>query len=316
MLPADDRAYARLPERRRARIMAVSRGNLYLQAALLLDEYLEVVEVTPEQYPAEGRFDVVVFDDWVPPAPPAGHAIYLHPQPPEGTTGPVEVTGTIDRPFFDSVEANHPLVQFTVLHDVNVATALEVRAAEGDRVVAADNRGPLLLTGTRGGHRIVVLTFDPRLSDLPLRIAWPLLLINAIDWFSAEDVGYVSSFRTGETWHVPVPAGAGSAEIVDPRGDEREVPVVDGRAVYAGTLAGFYTVRAGGQEDVFAANLGPSDEARIEPAETLALDDETTATTPSEGKAGVRRELWIYLILFVLLVLVAEWMTYHRRWTV
>lgn len=316
MLPADDRAYARLPERRRARIMAVSPGNLYLQAALLLDEYLEVVEVTPEQYPAEGRFDVVIFDGWVPPSPPDTHAIYLNPNPPEGVQGPFEVKGTFERPFFDRVQQDHPLVQFTVLSDVNVASALEVELQEGDRAVAADDRGALLVAGTRNGHRMVSLNFDVRNSDLPLRIAWPLLLINSIDWFVEEDAGYVSSYRTGETWHVPVPGGIESAVIVDPRGGEREVPVVEGRAVYAGTLAGFYTMRAGGQEDLFAANLGPSGEGRIAPVSELAIDESRQAGAPSRGKVGVRRELWIYLVFAVLLILLAEWFTYHRRWTV
>ena len=40
-LPADDHAYALLPERRRARVQVVTRGNMYLEAALLLDEYLD-----------------------------------------------------------------------------------------------------------------------------------------------------------------------------------------------------------------------------------------------------------------------------------
>src|SRR5580700_419067 len=40
-LPADDHAYALLPERRRAKVLVVSDGNLYLQAALLLDEFLD-----------------------------------------------------------------------------------------------------------------------------------------------------------------------------------------------------------------------------------------------------------------------------------
>src|SRR5690606_10990073 len=127
MLPADDRAYARLPERRRARILAVSPGNLYLQAALLLDEYLDVVEVPPEQYPPEGRFDVVIFDGWVPPTPPVSHAIYVHPSPAEGVQRPFEIEGTIERPFFDRVDGAHPLVQFMALSDVNVADALLVR---------------------------------------------------------------------------------------------------------------------------------------------------------------------------------------------
>jgi hypothetical protein len=171
---------------------------------------------------------------------------------------------------------------------------------------------------------MVAFTFDVRRSDLPLRIAWPLLLLNTIDWFVEEDASYVSSYRTGETWHVPVPAGVTTATIVDPDERRRTVPVVDGRAVYAGTRAGFYEIVAGAPTEtdspepaaeLFAANLGPGDESAIAPADQLAVGD-VVASSPTGGKAGVRRELWIYLVLLALAVLSVEWLSYHRRWTV
>jgi hypothetical protein len=66
MLPADDRAFALLPERRRARVQVVTKGNMYLEAALLLDEYLEVITVDPGSYPGSGEFDVTIFDGVTP----------------------------------------------------------------------------------------------------------------------------------------------------------------------------------------------------------------------------------------------------------
>ncbi len=271
--PADDGAYARLPERRRARVLAVTNGNLYLSAALLLDEYLDVVEVTPADYPADGHFDVTIFDDWVPPSPPDTPAIYLNPVPPEGTQGPFEVTATTEHPFFDHIEREHPIVRFTALRDVNIAQALEVELQDGDRVVAGGRNAPLIVTGTRAGERIIAFLFDVRRSDLPLRVAWPLLLLNSIDFFVQEDAGYLSSYETGRTWHVPVPRGAETATLITPSGEERAVPVVEGRAVASGRRAGFYTLRTQGEsgpvEDIFAANLGPSQEAVIAPAESL-----------------------------------------------
>jgi len=314
-LPVDDHAYARLPERRRARVLAVTPGNLYVSAALLLDEYLDVTEIGPSEYPPEGRFDVVIFDSFVPTTPPDAHAIYINPLVGEGRTEPFAVTGIVERPFFDRLDRQHPLLAFTALRDVNVGESLEIELEEGDRVVAGDDSAPLIVAGTRNDHRMVAINFDLRNSDLPLRVAWPLLLMNAVDWFVAEDTAYVSSYRTGDTWHVPVPATETVATIVAPDGTSRDVPIVDGRAVYAGTRAGFYEVRAGEHADVFAANLGPGEEARIEPVEVLEVEG-MRAEEPSAGRAGVRRELWIYLVLFALGVLVIEWFTYHRRWTV
>lgn len=313
--PADDRAYARLPQRRRARVLAVTPGNLYLSAALLLDEYLDVTEIAPSDYPGEGEYDVVIFDGWVPPSPPDAHALYLNPVPPEGTQGPFEVTGVIERPFFDRIDRDHPVVQFTALRDVNISASLDVELLDDDRVVAGDRGAPLIVTGTRNDRRVVGFLFDVRQSDLPLRVAWPLLLINSIDYFVREDARYLSSYETGETWHVRVPADAEEATLVTPEGDERAVPVVDGRAVCTGTTAGFYTLRAGESEEVFAANLGPSDEAIVEPAEALRVGD-VEADEPEIGTASVRTELWTWLVLLALAVVMVEWFTYHRRITV
>src|SRR5690606_17198013 len=125
--------------------------------------------------------------------------------------------------------------------------------------------------------------------------------------------------ETGATWHVPVPAGAEVATLIAPDGEERTVPVVDGRAVATGSRAGFYTLRlheldTGDHEDVFAANLGPSEEAVIEPAERLELGG-VEAPRPAIGRAGVRTELWMMLVLAVLGVVLIEWFTYHRRLT-
>jgi hypothetical protein len=319
-LPADDRAYARLPDRRRARVLCVTRGNLYLQAALLLDEYLDVTEIPPDAYPPQGRFDVMIFDDFVPPSPPAAHAIYVHPRPAPGIRGPLTVTGTLERPVFEQLDRRHPLLRFTALRDVNVAEALAVTLEPGDVRVAGDARGPLVVAGTREGRRFVALTFDVRRSDLPLRVAWPLLLLNAIDGFLEEDAAYLSSHRIGETWRIPVPAETRTARVTDPDGEMHEVPVVEGRAVITGLRAGFYTLDArtasgDAQTQTFAANLTDDAELDITPVTQLRVGT-TTATRPRPGRAGLRTELWTWLVLAALALLCVEWFTYHRRLTV
>ena len=46
------------------------------------------------------------------------------------------------------------------------------------------------------------------------------------------------------------------------------------------------------------------------------LVDGKAAGAVGEFKIGVRREMWVYLLLAVLLVTTFEWLTYHRRVTV
>jgi hypothetical protein len=316
-LPADDRAWALVPERRRAKVLVVTRGNTYLEAALLLDEYLDVTEISPSSYPPAGAFDVTVFDGVAPtPSAGSGGLVYLNP-PPSGS--PVKLGKPLEAFGFDTWDKKSPIVRFTALGDVQVAVGNALEPGEGDKIVGASDDGPILVSGARGGHRFVVLGFDPRRSDFVLRPAWPLFVLNTIDSFGETDASYLSSYRTGEVWRVPVPDGARSAELVEPGGARRPVPVQDGRAVTFGNQAGVYklTTGTGAQRVVseFAANLSDLEESHILPREKLVIAGRE-ASKPELGSPGVRREIWALLLAAVLILSMVEWVTYHRRVTV
>ncbi len=326
-LPADDHAYALLPERRRAKVLVVSAGNLYLQAALLLDEYLDVTVVTPAQYAqryaagAGEKPDVIIFDGVTPAEPPRAHALYLDPR---GAGSPVKVGEEIAQPGFDKVDRKHPIVRFLALENVNVAKGHKLTGESGDKVVgASEPGGPILVAGTRAGFKFVALGFDPAASDLPLRTAWPLFLLDTINWFDDEDASYLSSYRTGEVWRIPIAAaGASEATLQDPDGRREPVPIHEGRAVTIGEHAGFYALSTpppspgeSAPTTWFAANLLDRAESTLAPAKELVVDGQTAGAV--EGfHVGVRREIWIYLLLVAALLSALEWATYHRRLTV
>ena len=117
--------------------------------------------------------------------------------------------------------------------------------------------------------------------------------------------------------------------LFDPDGVRHRVPIQEGRAVFFGTRAGFYRLMkttpqvasatlpppmtAG--DVMFAANLADPSESRIEPRPELLVDGKKGGAV--EGfKVGVRRELWIYLLIAAAVITTLEWLTYHRRMTV
>jgi hypothetical protein len=322
-LAADDHAYALLPERRRAKVLVVSAGNTYLEAALLLDEYLDVTDVAPAGYPdalKKGTWDAVVFDGATPPEMPKAHALYLDPR---GPGSPVKVTDELKQPGFDKVERKHPVVRFLALDDVNVALGHKLVPETGDKVLGASDGGasPLLVAGTRGGYRFVAAGFDVRDSDLPLRTAWPLFIINCINWFTDEDTQYLSSFRTGEVWRIPVAAGVTAATVKLPDGTVQPVPVHEGRAVMLGEHAGFYELTAGDQRTEFAANLLDVSESTIAARDALPVDGRSaegqSVARVSTPMIGLPNEpAWMWLLFLVAALTALEWATYHRRMTV
>jgi hypothetical protein len=115
-----------------------------------------------------------------------------------------------------------------------------------------------------------------------------------------------------------------------PGGAQRQIPVHEGRAVYLGDRAGFYQLASnakpaenGDPNDKtkptnttsFAANLLDETESTIGPADKLVVDGKEAGKVAG-FTIGVRREIWIYLLIAAVILTVVEWATYHRRVTV
>ncbi|HSQ64449.1 MAG TPA: VWA domain-containing protein, partial [Polyangiaceae bacterium] len=302
-------------------------------------EYLDVVSATPLDYATKyaeksQQFDVIMFDEATPAEMPKTNALYLDPR---GPGSPFKVENEIVMPGFDKIDRKHPIVRFVALDSVNIARGHKLKAEPQDKVIGASEQGPILVSGNRGGHKMVAMGFDIRESDLPLRVAWPVLLLNIVNYFTDEDASYLSSFRTGDVWRIPVGQSASQATLTLPGGASQPIPVHEGRAVYLGQRSGFYDLALGGaggaapapkapgdkDKDVttagadvhFAANLLDDAESTIAPAEKLTVDGKDAGRV-SAFHVGVKREWWIYLLIAAVLITFVEWITYHRRITV
>ncbi len=291
-LPADNQAHLVLPERKRLRVGVVSEGNLYLQAALLLDEHLDVQEaLSIEALGSLDQYDALIFDNVLPPSAPPKPAIYIYPDSREHEGfAPLDITGALDRPFVDKLAKDHPLLRWASLRDVNIASALDTKLQQGDVMVAGDRNAPLLVDGMRTAddgtpQRFFALLFDPRQSDLPLRAAWPLLLISALDTLIPQNTDSRGSCTAGQACFVAdetAPRTFAQTGIISV--DDKKVAVnVDPREA---TLQSRSTLE-GAKSDVSSAKVEPASD-----------------------------RLWVWLVALALLTLCIEWWTLQRRRTV
>jgi Ca-activated chloride channel family protein len=315
-LSRDNRAYALMPERRRTRVLVVTTGNTYLEAALLLDEYLEVTTVAPGAALPEGRFDVTILDGGsVTPDPRLGGLLYLDVP---ATGGPVGHRREIRDFGFDRWDEKSGILRWIAPENIQVLQGHALAPEGRDQIVGSSELGPILVAGRRSGQPFVALGFDPRHSDLVLRVAWPLFVLNTINHFVEEDTGYISSFRTGDVWQVPAPGTGELGWITEPDAARYRVAIKEGRAAYAGIHAGFYELAVDGSDRPptrFAANLSDLEESQIAPLPKLNLAG-ADAGEATGFSTRSRHQIWGYLLLAVLAVSAIEWLTYHRRVTV
>ncbi len=314
-LGRDDVAYAVLPQKRKEKVLLVTAGDLFLEGALLLDENLDVEKIAPAAWDAaaSAKYDAVILDGFTPASPPRTDALYLDPR---GAASPFAVRGSVDAPFITETAAAHPLMRWVALKDLNIARASTFALEPGDVAIASSFKQPLFVARDRDGRKTVALGFELKRSDLPLRVAFPVLLINALDWFAGADTGLVASYATGRPWRVPVPAGATELWVRAPDGTRTRAPVHDGRASYVAARAGFYELEsAGAPNRTVAVNLASAEESSIAPHPQLSALGRPLSP-PALGRIGVRRELWGYFVVLALVLAFVEWWTYNRRVTV
>lgn len=312
-LPSDDRARAVVPAHRRLRVLAVSADDRYLEAALRLESYLDVTQVTPDAYETvrPEDFDVLVFDGTLPARAPTGPALYLGPALRAGAF-PLARGALRQRPFFERV-SDHALVRGLALEDVNVARAVQLSLAPGDVAIAATRAGdPLLVEGERAGVPFVALAFDVRESDLPLRPAFPLLILRALERLVAAPPALPGALLAGEPAALPLTHPEDEGALIAPDGTRRKLPRGQPEARLVCDRAGTYTLVSGSDRVPVAVNVPAEQEGAIAPR-TIALARARGAAAPT--RAGSADRLWPWLVLVALGLLALEWLSFHRRWT-
>lgn len=322
VLPIDDVAYALLPSAERQRVLIVTEGNLYLEGPFLLNESLDVDTITPAEYVAPNMgdpsagYDLTVFDRVAPPIAESGNFLYFSPT---GEFSPWEIRGDVEDPIIHSTQRGHPLVRWiTGLRDVNIARARSLALTEDDRTIASAIGGtPMIVTRETMRRRLMAIAFDVADTDFPLRVAYPVLLLNALDWFTRDASSLIEAFQTGETWFVPIGDRALTAvEVTTPSGRTFTANAQDGRAVFYGDEVGFYTLNLGGRSVQIAGNLANADESRVAPVAPLEIGDNVADGTLEDASLDLAFDPWMLLIGIAFIVIMLEWATWNRRVTV
>jgi hypothetical protein len=164
------------------------------------------------------------------------------------------------------------------------------------------------------------LSFDLRRSDLPLQVAFPLLLANLTAWLAPSAGSDLPDQVTpGTVVSFSLPPGVDAVLVTRPDGSQARLPVTGGQAVVVDTgQLGVYHVEWGEEgEAYFAVNLFMPLESDVLPADNLPAGAEGGGRSSGEPSAGqperaARREWWRPLALVALALLVAEWAVYHR----
>jgi hypothetical protein len=228
---------------------------------------------------------------------------------------------------------------FDVKKNLDPKAAKELQLPDGDplkrmlpsitRIVETSNQAPLVFALTRGPHTDLVMTFalmgdgGELVSDWPLQTSFPLFFRNMLYVLgNVDDAKRSVSVSAGEPVVLRPEAGFQFVEITTPakqtvqlkRKDRTDVMFSDTEQL------GIYRYQIGMTTDTkeldslqrgFAVNLLDPNESNIEPRETIRFGSGEPVKSGTEMSQP--REIWKWILLIAVLLLMLEWLVYHRR---
>ncbi len=313
VLALDNTAWAVRTPPEPGRVLLVSPGNLFLERALGLLPHVTLFKAGPD-VPLPGEaFGLYVFDGALPGEWPPGNLLIIEPP---RSTDLFAVQGVITQTAISRVEMEHPLLRHVDLRGLHVASARRVEPPPWGRVLVEAEGGPLLWAGESQGRKAAMLTFDLHRSDLPLQIAFPILISNLVSWFLPRGaLELPAQMLPGEPLVIRPEPQTQEVIVETPDGRRLSLPFTGQPLSFADTgRVGMYTVRQSTTEGEivgrFAVNLFSELESNLAPRDRLVVGQ--TVVTAGQGQARGQREVWWPLALLSFVVLLVEWWVHFR----
>jgi hypothetical protein len=189
-----------------------------------------------------------------------------------------------------------------------VEKSRRLKADNRVREVVASERAGLLYTFENGGLRAALLSFDITRSDLPLKVAFPVMMSNIFNWLNPYKLEFSTlQTRAGEPMDIFLSPATETFYTRAPYEKWRKRRAADNPFRYTDTRrVGVYTVSENDRQRYFTVNLSDESESDIALRPTGRTPDRS-AESPPAPRVSVQQPLWTAFILAVCALLLAEW---------
>ncbi|MCA9269042.1 MAG: hypothetical protein KDA41_11255, partial [Planctomycetales bacterium] len=230
-------------------------------------------------------------------------------------------------PAIIDTDRAHPLMQYVELGNVLVADALPLTPPPGGTRLIDCDFGTIFAVAPRESFQDAVLGFEIvgvddkgqryANTDWVKRRSFPLFVMNVLEFLGGQG-GSLStgSVQPGKTIAIRTDSPVDKLHVVAP--DGKRVPLSrDGQATFTFAGAdqqGVYEVFEGDAKSPaqrFTVNLFDPQESRIEPKVELNVGQ--AVIEGRRQREPMRKELWKYILVAGLGLLMAEWWIWNRR---
>ena len=305
----DNTAYLSLSNAKDIWILLVSKGNYFLENLLASYPNMmvnSVKEITPSSWEEQTqRHDIVIVDRMDFPLTERGNFLLIDSFSP---SLPILEAGRIDFPQILDWDKTSPLMANADVGGLMIEQAAKLEAEGALRPVIESSETGLMYTYEAASMRAVVLGFDITRSNLPLKVAFPVMMSNIINWLNPNKLHFsVLQTKAGDPISIYLDHQTTDFSIRPPRERWQKHRAVSNPFTYKHTkTVGIYTVSENNKRKYFTVNLMDESESDI-----VGPSPDDMAVNPGAAvdaeKISERQSMWMLFLLLGLAVLMAEW---------
>jgi len=305
-LEIDDEAVAWIAGAQPLAVTVVSEAPGFIQVLFDRLPGVKATFIAPGAYatPRTGPEDVLVFDHWAPPEAPTKPALFISPQDPKDTAAWIGTTRSERTPLW-STSLSHPVLTGVDPSTVAIERARTVESSLWTPIASSATGTPLVSVAETADYRRVLVGFGSTEaeSNVALQPAFPVLMVNALEWLARPSLG--------EQVHPGVVAlDAVVSRLTAPDGKPVEVTTFGETRLARITRPGLYLAEGGGMRAALAVNVG---DPQVSNVGRTSLSASTLAATTTEQ---ANDPWWPVLIAIAFVLALVEWWTWQRRITV
>lgn len=312
----DNRAYAAIAPPSQTWVLLVGESNYFLETlltaipGLLVNVAPQVSEEALPRVLEANQF--LIFNGVQPPPLRRGNFLLLHTTPQDLR---LHAEGTVQRPQVLDWQREHPLLQFVDLSNLTIEDALVIRPHGGAQSLVDSAYTSLISVLDEPQLRLVALGFDLLRSDLPLRVAFPILMQNIVRWLSPQrEERSAGMAQAGMPHTLFFDTPMAQVTVQDPHGNQREYRPTGNPWVFSDTQrVGVYIVRAGDTKHYLVVNLLDEVESDLTPSRPLLTFTPQSLPGSTRPAGVVETPLWMYGLLAGVGLLLGEWYLWCRE---
>ncbi len=312
-LPADDRAYGRVPSGQKLPVVLVSaKASTWLQRALLADPDVELMRAKLGELGSAEIPDgaLIVIDGACPPVPPGGDLLIVNP--PAGPCHTATVTTELEGPEVTSWSDNDPRLRFLTLDGVQIVKARRIETSGAADSLVRAREGTLVSDISLPGRTGTLVGFDVGESNWPLKASFVLFVRNIIELARSHRArGITGPARTGGAMRIRVPPDIESVEVERPDKTKSTALARNGLVVVPEVgRAGFYfaswgTTRKGSV--LVPANLTSEAESDLSVREVAKPQAALQRKSADDVADAFTDWTWLLAAIALLLVVLDAW---------